>query len=199
MLKALFGLFEITESQLSKGAMLRLRVAGFLGLLALPLGIAKINQHSVINFIQFENWIDIAFVIAVVGFVVVGSTRAVNRLFIPDRYLDESEVARKRHVNATVFWIFMTVGILLMLVILAFMLSGTEMTLHLQSSHYMLVFLMGIFIPICCIQGLVLSFLSKPLDDDDSTTVMTAQDYKYLVSMIAFVTIATVLGIMIGR
>lgn len=199
MIRALFDLFQITESQLTRGAQLRLRAAGILGLFSLPLGVAKIKQHGAINFTQFENWIDYAFVLAVLGFVIVAMTRAVNRLFIPDNYLDESEIVRKRHINGTVFYIIMTIAVMLLGVVLFYALSGANLSLNLKNVHMIAMFMMGVFVPICCLQGLVLSFIVKPLDGEGVSMSMRAQDYKYLVLTISFVVVCTALAVGIGR
>ncbi len=199
MLRTFFDLFEVTESQLSNYAMMRLRIAGIIGLLVLPLGVAKVRQHGIINMTQLEYWFDYVFIVAMLGFVVVAATRSVNRLFVPDAYLDESEIERKRKVNGLVFSIIMAISFALLCVLMVFFLSGREFSLKLISGHEILVFMMGIFIPICCIQGLVLSFIAKPLDDDGLNKTMSKQDYKYLIMLIAFVTICTALASGISR
>ena len=199
MLRALFDLFQITESQLSKGALLRLRFAAILGLLSLPLGVAKIKQHGLINFGQLETWVDYAFLLAVMGFFIVGITRSVNRLYIPDAYLDESEIMRKRQVNGMVFSILMHVGMTVFILLVLLGLIGINLSLNLNTEHYDFMFILIAFMSIFCLQGLLLSFIAKPLAEDDLPAKLSREDFIYLGMWIAVVVTCTGLAFFFGR
>lgn len=188
MLRALFDLFQITESQLSRAALLRLRLASIVGLFAVPLGVIKLRHSGQWNLLQFDGWYDYAFVLTIIGFIFVAGTRAVNRLFIPDAYLDEGEITRKRQVNSTVFNVFMSLITIVLIIFVLLLLSGyRELNVGFGTTQGILIFLMAVFMPLFCLQGFLVSLIAKPLDFDGESLSFQKQDYKYLFLLIGFV------------
>ncbi len=91
MIRALFSLFEITESQMTSAAIGRLKWASIIGLF-FPAMIYLIETRYTGQGIS-GIWIFVAIgtFMSMVGWLYLAMARPVNRLLIPDRYLDESE------------------------------------------------------------------------------------------------------------
>ena len=58
---------------------------------------------------------------------------------------------------------------------------------------------MGIFIPVACVQGIALSYIAKPLEDDAESAKMSGKDYLYVGIFLGFIALSTGLALMIGR
>jgi len=147
-----------------------------------------------------DSWIDIAFIVSIVAVLVVLLTRSVNRLFIPDGYLDEGEIARKREVNSyvlsTLMWVALTSIILLMI------LEGAGFNIRLSLNGLSEIFdvIMGFFIVLCCAQALKLTWVTKPINyaPDEVTAESAAQDYRYYGAAILFLAITIGVGFALG-
>jgi len=100
MLSAVYKAFEATEVQLTPKAITRLRVSAILSLFAIPIfAVAKLFDlpNGVSNVI-------IPFgLLCMLAMAYAFSTRLANRLWVPEKYLDESEIERKRRSSSLTY------------------------------------------------------------------------------------------------
>lgn len=98
MLKAFFSIFEATEIQLTHKSVRRLRYASVMSLLLWPTTLIYMVYHPQLG----KSALALCFVLIVVGIFALSYVcfaRQTNRLFIPSKYLDESEILLKQRTS----------------------------------------------------------------------------------------------------
>ena len=93
MLSKIYNVFETTEIQLTPQAIKRLRVTAILGLFALPL-FAAAEMFNLST--RVTNILIGLGVISIISMLYSATTRMANRLWVPEKHLDEAEIERKR-------------------------------------------------------------------------------------------------------
>ena len=178
MLKSFFGIFEVTEAQLQPGAIQRLRWGSYLSFLFLPAAaighFSDAVQDGVASVLTLS-----AFAIGFLGFCLMGFARTFNRLWTPDRYLDEGEIARKREVNSFAFFWVMTILMLILFAVVflgVFDVSAPDMLLD---SKTPIGIIMMVFLTALSLQGVKLSSLLRPMESETGAIARNRVDRYY--------------------
>ncbi len=197
MLKAYFDIFEITEEQLTEKAITRLKFTSFVALFLMPattfMSMAQVSgvmRHILMGFIVF----------ALICFGYVGMSRASNRFWVPDKFLDEGEIERKRGVWYATFISIMTVAFMALLGFIA-----CEVFLELKltgiSTNDVLYYTLGnLLMSTVCLQAFFTARDLQPLDADimETSPARTAIDKGYKYVACAFVFFMLVLPVILG-
>ena len=186
MLKRFYDTFQITESQLTKASLMRLKLAALIGLAPMPL----VTVMSIIEVTGLALYVMISVkVIAIPCFIYVACAGITNRVWVPDKYLDENEIQIK-HKSAykTYFWTSWVLFIILLSP------HAAERLLDLQLSDYSVNDVLydtiaSIWITMLCLQSYFAASSMQPLegDDDRARSDNNKIDFRYKL----FLTIAS--------
>ncbi len=187
MLKSFFGIFEATEAQLRPAAINRLKLASWASLLFAPL-LALYNFGGIEDGSAMKGPIAFMLLISFIGFTIMGFPRVFNRIWTPDRYLDESEISRKREVNSFAFvWFISALMVALFGFIGLEILSPNPLTLSAEYSS-LLATAFSVLVFAMSLQGIKLSQLLRPLDQEAGETVhKTNADKYYAVGALTYI------------
>lgn len=177
MLKAVFDIFEPTEKQLTKSAILRVRWTAVLGLFVLP-------TFAAIELLPITGDMRVA---AITLGLALGaallyclSTRMANRLWVPEKYLDESEIEIKRR-SASLAYQFLVLALAAVLLLLTLPTVETAMLVTPRAITFSLG---SIFIGIICIQTIFATFMMKPLSDGSVDVTPMDKRYGFIMGLV---------------
>ena len=164
MLKRIYDTFQITESQLTKASLMRLKLAALISLALMPVltvmsmrGVTGLAIYIMIGLIG----------IALLSISYVAFARITNRVWVPNKHLDENEIQIKyKSAHKTYFWIVWVLSIMLI------GLHEAERLFGLQFSDYSVNDVLydtiaSILITMFCLQSYFAASLMQPLEDDD--------------------------------
>ena len=186
MLKQVFGLFEITESQITESAIKRLKWASIISFFLVPL-VAILHLFQPFNSPGTKSVILALAYISILGFFIFGFSRALNRLWIPDRYLDESEISRKREVNHFAF-VWLITGVMIAgfaLIVLDSL--GVNSPGFMSDPKIMFFSLALVCVSSLSLQGLKLSKVLTPITDEERTEDSKHKDKIYLICVYSYI------------
>lgn len=175
MLAKMFNIFETTEIQLTPSAIKRLRWSALLSTLALP-------SFAVIEFLNPTGNARMAVlavgIIAGLALLYCFSTRMANRLWIPEKYLDEVEIDRKRR-SASLTYQILIWGLALFIPITMLFLGGLDRDAGAVLTGRAFTFLLAsIFIITISVQTIIAAWMTQPLSDD-SNVEKVPMDARY--------------------
>jgi len=172
MLKWFAEIFKLTEKQMTKKALNRLKLLTLLSLPAVPLIVLDVfgafNGSSTISKLSI-------FAIPYAAFVSISFSKFVNRFWARDKYLDEWEVSRKHEAMAFGFQCLSCILIASSLFFIFFDLKDTKAGIdigvltHVQFGTLLL----ATFIAFLYMVHAYLLFTVKPIDDIHDETMVT--------------------------
>jgi len=187
MLKVYFDLFAATEAQLTPKAIGRLKLASCAALLLMPTvtfielsQVSGLLKNILMGFVLF----------ALICFSYVAMSRAGNRLWVPDKYLDEGEIQRKRHVGyMTYFWVIMC-GLVVMGGLLLAMLVFKLPPINMPADEVLYFAVGNLLMGAICLQTFFTAHIMQPLEADNAEgkPVKSGMDkwYKYFACAFVF-------------
>ena len=197
MLKAYFDIFNATEEQLTTKAIGRLKFASFLGLFLMPM-VILIDVSGVSG--ALLNVMMIFTLFTLVGFGYAAMSRAGNRLWVPNKYLDESEI-RTKHISAykTYKWLMLSIfGGVISFVVLEKAFGLSLVNLNVNDVLY---YILGYFLMTAiCLQTFFAASLMQPLEIDEVSGQLArnATDKWYKIVACVFVFVFLILPFIIG-
>ena len=197
MLRPLFDVFAVTEEQLTKKAIDRLRLASCFSFFFFP--VVTIMQQSNISGVMFMT-LGVLSLIGLFSFAYVALSRAGNRLWVPNKYLDEGEVQRKQ-VSAYHTYTFVMLG--MCVILLFFVIADRLYDLRALSVSVdkIIFYAIGNFV-MCGIslQTFFATKLMQPLDaeNEGGALVKSGADMWYKYVACGFVLLALILPLMLG-
>ena len=181
MLSAVFKAFEATEVQLTPKAITRLRVSAILSLFAIPLfSAAKLFEwpDGVSNVL-------ISFcLLCMLAMLYAFSTRLINRLWVPEKYLDESEIERKRRSSSLTYQ-FMIYALMIILVLLT--LSRHALVDFPWDTRTIFYLTAVLLFSVMSLQTIIAAFMISPISDDEARKVAADGRYKWLMAAMLIV------------
>lgn len=190
MLKAMFDIFEPTEKQLTSAAIMRLRISMVFGFFALPI-FAAIEVLALSGSARMAAII--VGIICYIGLVYGLITRMANRLWVPEKYLDESEIEIKRRSASLAYQIMMFTVAALIATFFVLSQQGSDFTVSARALVYLFGSLMCAFF---CFQTFVAAMMIKPLSDGDIE--ITSMDKRYGFIMAGCLMTLALIGAAIG-
>lgn len=176
MLKAMFDIFETTEVQLTHSAVMRLRWASVMGFPALPIfaAIEYFEPTGALITVAF-----IAGIISVLSLVYCASTRLANRLWVPEKYLDEVEIERKRRSASLTYQILVLLFAAVATVFL-FVFPASQVSNSVSFTPRALTFLFGALLCCtCALQTGIAAWMTEPLTEGRPVRTPTDGWYKW--------------------
>jgi len=194
MLKAMFDIFEPTERQLTQRAISRLRLASVIGFFAMPLvGIAQLAPLTG----GLNTAVTVLSIIACLAMVYCLLTRLANRLWVPEKYLDESEIELKRRSASLTYQILMLV-IAGLIAGMAFVSAGTPAAMDITLSCNLVLLTLGsLLIGAGCLQTGLAAWMTKPIDAEG--TAPSLMDKRYGLFIIVFLMSGAAVGALLGH
>lgn len=194
MLKAFFDIFQVTDAQITPSAMARLKWASALSVPAIPFaGVAKYgNLPGGLEGL----FVGLAF-ISTLGLLYAFTSRLANRLWIPDKYLDEAEIARKRQSGSLTFlW---TIAILMAVTFGMLLWINVQGSLpaYMKSDLFIIIAFGAVITMPISFQTLCVANSLGDLEPDQ-TTVKTSVDRYYKYGAIAVLCLAGTIGYLIN-
>ncbi len=198
MLKNIFKMFEPTEAQFTPAAIGRLKWASIISLLFAPL--------SVIVFLTDKNSFDgpskkiLVSIMALTGlaFIYCCGARPLNRAWTPDKYLDESEISRKRQSASFSFYWTIGLAMIIGLIWMTWNYVGLSKPGFMSDPHFGLGLVAILVSWAFSLQGYKLSRILMPLSDNDERIAITSGDKKYWAKYLVWVALAMIITIVIG-
>ena len=180
MLAKVFNVFETTEIQLTPQAINRLRFSALMSIPAMPLFAAA----EFLNFSESVNKVLIALgVICALALLYCFFTRMANRLWIPEKYLDEVEIDRKRR-SASLTYQLLVIGLMVSLTIML-LLTGAEKNSATLLSPRMFIFFLGSLMCVSMgVQTAIAAWMTEPLSHGKVDKVASDGRYKWVVLLI---------------
>lgn len=181
MLSKVFGIMETTEVQLTPQALTRLRVTTLLSFLVIPIygavELLDVSGGARTTLIALG-------VISALAMLYSFTTRLANRLWTPEKYLDENEIERKRRSMSLTFQVL--TGVLA--VLLLYMSFTAQYGSNAVMSINAIVFIMAsLFFMSFSFQIAAAAWMIKPLNDSGAKPV--AADKRYMVLVAVFIVI----------
>ena len=176
MLSAVYKAFEATEVQLTPKAITRLRVSAILSLFAIPIfAVAKLFDlpNGVSNVI-------IPFgLLCMLAMAYAFSTRLANRLWVPEKYLDESEIERKRRSSSLTYQI-MIAALMITLVLLT--LSRNALADFPWDTRTIFYLTAVLLFSVMSLQTIIAAYMISPISDDEAQKVAADGRYKWFMA-----------------
>jgi len=199
MLQRYFDIFAATEEQLTKKAIGRLRFSAFLGIFFMPF-------YTVLSFQEFSDAVGMIIIAltgaAFLGFVYAAMSRAANRVWVPDKYLDESEIKIKHQTAYMSYkWILISAFVLSLTTLIDVNFNALKtLSYDLTVTDYLFYTFGSLFICAFCLQAFFLAGLMRPLDADglDESGVKSGADRWYKYSTSVFVCVFLILPAIFG-
>lgn len=181
MLSTFFNIFETTEMQLTPAAIRRLRVSSILSFFAFPCFAAA-------ELIATSETAKI--VLIVIGLICAAAmvycfcTRLANRLWVPEKHLDEAEIERKRRSGSVTYQIMLTVLMVLAVAASLIVEGDLQVLLNPRAALYSTA---AFFIGALSVQTAIAAFMTEPLSEGAVDKVPADSRYKWLLLlMVAF-------------
>lgn len=192
MLTTFFKAFEATEIQLTAKAIKRLRISALLTYLVLPC-------YPAFRFLELSKNVEIPLIIiltiSVLAMIYSSLTRLANRLWMPESYLDEVEIERKRRSASLTLQIMF--GLLTVVAIVSVFFHkftlGAEIAWTPLGLGYLFISL-GAFA--ANTQIFIAACMTQPLADATAETIPADIKYKWsaLVFLIGLIVFSLILG-----
>ena len=177
MWSAIFKTFETTEIQLTNKAIKRLRLSAVMALFALPC-FAAIELFDLSK--NVENILLVAGGISFLALMYTAIVRLANRLWIPEKYLDEAEIDRKRRsgslTNQIMIWLFSFFTLVAVLADRFGLGSGIDWTPRTFTYLFGILFMMMI-----CVQTAIAAWMTEPLADASVKRVASDTRYPWII------------------
>lgn len=198
MFKKVFDLFEPTEAQFQPKALSRIKYASLLSFLMVP----ALGAHHLIKDREGMQTIAIGLlvlsIILLVPYTIALGSRLFNRAWTPDKYLDESEISRKRD-SATFAFIYMKIAAMIVLTVwllwAGFKLPVPEI---MKTSGFSL-YVLSVYISTAfCLQAYRVATITTPVDMDEGPVTKVPADRKVVVIALIVISISVILGFIFG-
>lgn len=198
MMKSIFKMFEPTEMQFTRQAISRLKWASIFSfpfpVLTAWLFIAKSNGPK-----EITEWIvTVLMLLSAAAFIYVCGSRLLNRAWSPDKYLDESEIARKRQSGSFAFIWMISIAMVVTLIWLIWHYIGWPIPDFANRSGFGFQVLAVLICWAFIIQAYKMSQMLVPLLEDDEIAELTKTDKKYWVKFALWVGMAFTLTLGLG-
>ena len=127
MLAKFFDIFEPTERQFTAKSLRRLKWTTFAAMPCLPL-MTILEANPSLNLSKSaSDVLVILMLISAIAFLVMAFNRITWRVWAPDQYLDESEIARKREASAFTMMVYGWGGLAVLILGGVLLLSGIDL------------------------------------------------------------------------
>lgn len=180
MLKPLFDVFQVTEQQLTAKAIKWLRISSVLSLFALP-------SYMIVEGFDLGPVLTGAFSLlamaGLLGILYAYSSRVLNRVWTPDKYLDEAEKERKRSASTFAFIVVVASAMIVCAGALLFWFVSGEIPAFLAHERAAIYTLGLIIMFAISLQAIHLAWNIKPIEDAAAEDTQPDKRYK---SWIAF-------------
>ena len=177
MWSAIFKTFETTEIQLTNKAIKRLRLSAVMAMFALPC-FATIEFFDLSK--NVENILLVAGGISFLALMYTSIVRLANRLWIPEKYLDEAEIERKRRsgslTNQIMIWLFSFFTLVAVLADRFGLGSVIDWTPRTFTYLFGILFMMMI-----CVQTAIAAWMTEPLADASVKRVASDTRYPWII------------------
>ena len=185
MLARLFNIFETTEIQLTPNAIKRLRWSA---LLAIP----TIPSFAAIEFLTLSGATQIAVIIlgaiSMLAMIYCFSTRMANRLWIPEKYLDEVEIDRKRRSGSLTYQLLIACLMLFIPIMVMFYTGFDGNAVAVWNGREITFLLASIFTIALSVQTAIAAWMTQPLSDDSNVEkVPMDARYKWIMGAVIIV------------
>ena len=189
MLAKLFNVFETTEIQLTPSAIKRLRLSALLSIPMLP-------SFAAIELLSLTGNAKVAMlalgIISALAALYCFSTRMANRLWIPEKYLDEAEIERKRRSGSLTYQLLIWICAFALPITMLFF-GGLDVDSDVGTvlTGRALVFLLGsIFMITLSVQTAIAAWMTPPLSEDGNVErVPMDARYKWIMGAILLIVI----------
>lgn len=178
MLSKFFDIMETTEVQLTPQALRRLRITTLLSFLVIPIwgAVALLELSS-----GMKNALITVGIISGLAMLYSYTTRLANRLWTPEKYLDENEIERKRRSMSLTFQLLLgVVGFLAGWASFAAR-NGESAVIDINALVFMLAFLLFTSFSF---QITAAAWMIQPLNDSGAAPVAADKRYKVLAPVI---------------
>jgi len=197
MLKTIFNIFVVTEEQLTKKSITRLRVASCLSLFFIP-AVAILQESNVTGFMLMA--LGVFTFIALISFGYVAMSRATNRLWVPNKYLDEAEIQRKQ---ISAYQTYTSLIFAAFIVLVLFLLDHSlfhSFALNVNVEKALYYIMTGLISSMITLQTFFAAKLMQPLDVDNEAGAFanSGADKWYKYAACAFVLAFLILPLMLG-
>lgn len=177
MLKTIFDVFQVTEAQVTSSALRRLKLASIVSIPALPL--AVLAKHGGRDGALQVIILTLA-AVSVLALLLVASSRIANRLWIPERYLDEAEITRKRKSASLAYQcVHLMSAVFIIWFVLAFNSGSGLFDIFSDGAAFM--YLMGTIMTVSISLQTLFACLDMAALDSENVDARSAADkyYKY--------------------
>ena len=190
MLKHVFRMFEPTEAQFTPAAIRRLKWASIFALPFAPLSVFLFLAERSTPRDTSDLVLLVLMILSALAMIYCCGARPLNRAWTPDKYLDESEIARKRQSASFAF--FWTIGLAMIvgLVWLTCSYIGLALPEILSHPNFGLAVLAVLVCWAFCFQGYKISQILSPLSDRGETVKITSGDKKYWLKYVVWLAFA---------
>lgn len=176
MWSAIFKTFETTEIQLTGRAIKRLRLSAVMAMFALPC-FATVELLDLSK--NVENILLVAGGVSFLALMYTAMVRLANRLWIPEKYLDEAEIERKRRsgslTNQIMIWLFSFFTLVAVLADRFGLGAGIDWTPRTFTFLFGILFMMMI-----CVQTAIAAWMTEPLADVNVKKVASDTRYPWI-------------------
>ena len=175
MLAKMFKVLETTEIQLTPKAVKRLRISALMSIPALPLfAVAELFEFSDMTTNLLLGFGTISFL----ALLYCATTRMANRLWVPEKHLDEVEVERKRRSGSLMYQVLLAFFAFFAGVFLALD-GGTANTFW--SPRAFTYFFGSLFAVSTSVQVAIAAWMTEPLSEPDAVKVAADVRYQWIV------------------
>jgi hypothetical protein len=175
MLTTVFKAFEATEVQLTPSAITRLRVSAVLSFFAIPI-------FAAVEFLSLSGGVKTVLIalgiVSALALLYCYSTRLANRLWMPEKYLDESEIDRKRRSGSITYQILSIILMVLSVGFIVFQGTLAGFTLDARAVSFGLAILL---FSAMSLQTTIAAYIISPISDGPVEKVAADGRYKWLI------------------
>lgn len=196
MMKSIFKMFEPTEMQFTRQAISRLKWASILSFPFPVLTVGLVTLKTTGPMRPIEWVLTGLMLLSAAAFIYVCGSRLLNRAWTPDKYLDESEISRKRQSGSFAFNWTISIAMIIIFFWLIWHYIGWSLPEFAGRGGFgfqvMAILICWAFI----IQAYKISQMLEPLLEDGESAELTKTDKKYWVKFVLY--IAAVFTLVIG-
>ncbi len=198
MLRQIFSIFEPTEKQFTSQALKRLKWATYLAMPCFPImtlleadpeiGLSKSATLALL----------LVALVSVIAFFIIAFSRISWRVWTPDRYLDESEIARKREASAFTMMVYGWGGLAVIIFGWLLSLSGVDVNGIINRFGGPIWWIFLGLVSVSYVHILKLISITPSIDDPDSDVQSVFKDKAFLWALVLFLIAITVVPFVKG-
>ncbi len=198
MLKQIFSIFEPTEKQFTVRALNWLKWSTYLAMPCFPImtlleADPEIGLSEPITLILL-----LVALVSVIAFFIVSFSRISWRVWTPDRYLDESEIARKREASAFTMMVYGWGGLAIISIGWVLSLSGVDVNGFINRFGGPIWWIFLGLVAVSYVHILKLISITPSIDDPDSEVQAVFKDKAFLWVPVLFLIAITVVPFVKG-